>query len=92
VAKVTALRPVVGSELWLLAVIAAANAVLGVAVYVRWLRALLATPEERADEATRVAVQTVRAHPATLVAVGFAAVSLVVTSLSPQLILGLMGS
>jgi len=31
-------------------------------------------------------------HPATLVAVGFAAVSLVLTSLSPQLILGLMGS
>jgi len=92
VAKVTALRPVVGSELWLLAVIAAANAVLGVAVYVRWLRALLVTPEERADEATRVAVQTVRAHPATLVAVGFAAVALVVTSLSPQLILGLMGT
>ena len=92
VAKVTALRPVVGSELWLLAVIAAANAVLGVAVYVRWLRAILATPDERADERTRVAVETVRAHPATLVAVGFAAVSLVLTSLSPQLILGLMGS
>jgi len=92
VAKVTALRPVVGSELWLLAVIAAANAVLGVAVYVRWLRALLTPADERADEKTRVAVETVRAHPATLVAVGFAAVSLVVTSLSPQLILGLMGS
>ncbi|MEO8518168.1 MAG: NADH-quinone oxidoreductase subunit N [Dermatophilaceae bacterium] len=92
VAKVTALRPVVGSELWLLAVIAAANAVLGVAVYVRWLRALLTPTDERADEKTRVAVETVRAHPATLVAVGFAAVSLVVTSLSPQLILGLMGS
>ncbi|MEP7034604.1 MAG: NADH-quinone oxidoreductase subunit N [Dermatophilaceae bacterium] len=92
VAKVTAFRPVVGSELWLLAVIAAANAVLGVAVYVRWLRAVLATSEERADEKTRVAVETVRAHPATLVAVGFAAVALVLTSLSPQLILGLMGS
>src|SRR5665811_969335 len=92
VAKVTALRPVVGSELWLLAVIAAANAVLGVAVYVRWLRALLATPDERPDGAAAGAGRGVKAHPATLVAVGFAAVSLVLTSISPQLILGMMGS
>src|SRR5450759_4332899 len=92
VAKVTALRPVVGSELWLLAVIAAANAVLGVAVYVRWLRALLATPDAQPNGAAAGAVRGVKAHPATLVAVGFAAVSLVLTSISPQLILGLMGS
>ena len=92
VAKVTALRPVVGSALWLLAVIAAANAVLGVAVYVRWLRALLAPPERGVDGAVAVVARAVRVHPATLVAVGFAAVSLVLTSLSPQLILGLMGS
>jgi len=92
VAKVTALRPVVGSELWLLAVIAAANAVLGVAVYVRWLRAILATPEQGVDGDVAVVARAVRVHPATLVAVGFAAVSLVLTSLSPQLILGLMGS
>jgi NADH-quinone oxidoreductase subunit N len=92
VAKVTALRPVVGSELWLLAVIAAANAVLGVAVYVRWLRAILATPEQGVDGAVPVSRRVLRVHPATLVAVGFAAVSLVLTSLSPQLILGLMGS
>ncbi len=92
VAKVTALRPVVGSALWLLAVIAAANAVLGVAVYVRWLRALLAPPERGVDGAAAVVARAVRVHPATLVAVGFAAVSLVLTSLSPQLILGLMGS
>ncbi len=92
VAKVTALRPVVGSELWLLAVIAAANAVLGVAVYVRWLRAILATPEQGVDGTVPVSHRVLRVHPATLVAVGFAAVSLVLTSLSPQLILGLMGS
>ena len=92
VAKVTALRPVVGSALWLLAVIAAANAVLGVAVYVRWLRALLAPPDRGVDGAAAVVARAVRVHPATLVAVGFAAVSLVLTSLSPQLILGLMGS
>ena len=92
VAKVTALRPVVGSQLWLLAVIAAANAVLGVAVYVRWLRAILATPEPGVAGAVPAGRRVLRVHPATLVAVGFAAVSLVLTSLSPQLILGLMGS
>ena len=105
VAKVVALRPVVASELWLLAVVAAVNAVLGVAVYLRWLLAVLATPDApdgvsagpdgvSAGPAgvSPVAVRVVRAHPATLVAVGFAAVALVLTSLSPQLILGLLGS
>ena len=96
VAKVTALRPVVASELWLLAVVAAVNAVLGVAVYLRWLRAVLASPDAPpdagSDGAVPVAARTLRAHPATLVAVGFAAVALVLTSVSPQLILGLLGS
>jgi NADH-quinone oxidoreductase subunit N len=94
VAKVSALRPVVASELWLLAVVAAANAVLGVAVYLRWLRAVLASPDAPPDKApdgaAAVAARAVRAHPATLVAVGFAAVALVVTSVGPQLILGLL--
>ena len=96
VAKVTALRPVVGSELWLLAVVAAVNAVLGVAVYLRWLRAALtapdALPQPRPDGVPAVRVRVLRAHPATLVAVGFAAIVLVVTSVNPQLILGLLGS
>ena len=136
VAKVTVLRPVVSSELWLLAVIAAANAVLGVAVYVRWLRAILATPDaadagpERARESVLVTAgpaspdagpdgerqsallnpggpaspdaepygaapvpgRAARPHPATLVAVSLSAVALVVTSLNPQLVLGLLGS
>jgi NADH-quinone oxidoreductase subunit N len=95
VAKVAALRPVVASELWLLAVVAAVNAVLGVAVYLRWLRAVLASPDAPPDAApdgaAPVAARAVRAHPATLVAVGFAAVALVLTSLSPQLVLGLLG-
>jgi NADH-quinone oxidoreductase subunit N len=96
VAKVTALRPVVGSELWLLAVVAAVNAVLGVAVYLRWLRAALtapdALPQAGPDGVPAVRVRVLRAHPATLVAVGFAAIVLVVTSVNPQLILGLLGS
>jgi NADH-quinone oxidoreductase subunit N len=104
VAKVAALRPVVSSELWLLAIVAAVNALLGVAVYLRWLLTVISTPDASAqapspavpdgvvpDGAAPVAARAVRAHPATLVAVGLTAVTLVVTSLSPQLLLGLLG-
>ncbi|MBE3074258.1 MAG: NADH/ubiquinone/plastoquinone [Actinobacteria bacterium] len=100
VAKVAALRPVVTSELWLLAVVAAVNAVLGVAVYLRWLLTVIssrdtseqASPVVAPQGAAPVAAQAVRVHPATLVAVGFAAVTLVLTSLSPELLVGLLGS
>lgn len=75
VGKVAALRPVV-SEGWIwLAVIAAANAVLGVAVYTRWLRPVITTgtpegvlapslDEVRAGEAPAAAPPTgvVRVH------------------------------
>jgi len=108
VAKVAALGPVVTSELWWLAVIAAANAVLGVAVYLRWLLTIISTPDVvtthevistpdfEAPAAVPqvpapVAVLAVRVHPATLVAVGFSAVAVVLTSLSPQLLVGLLG-
>jgi NADH-quinone oxidoreductase subunit N len=104
VAKVAALGPVVSSKLWLLGVIAAINAVLGVAVYLRWLLIIISTPDTPAqpvpaavpDGAGSVAVATlaltaVRVHPATLVAVGFTAVALVATSLSPQMLLGFFG-
>ncbi|WP_151525957.1 proton-conducting transporter transmembrane domain-containing protein [Serinicoccus kebangsaanensis] len=37
VAKVVALRPVLGDETWWLAVVAALNVALGIAVYLRWL-------------------------------------------------------
>jgi NADH-quinone oxidoreductase subunit N len=99
IAKVTALRPVVTSELWFLAVIAAVNALLGVAVYLRWLINIISTPDLSGqtlapavpDGVVPVAVHAVRVHPATLVAVGFAAVALVLTSLSPQMLMGLLG-
>ena len=99
VAKVVALRPVVTSELWLLAIVAAVNAVLGVAVYLRWLLIVVSTPDASAQAAPLavpggagpVAVPAVRVHPATLVAVGLSAVALVLTSLNPQLLLGLLG-
>jgi NADH-quinone oxidoreductase subunit N len=94
VAKVAALRPVVTSELWLLAVVAAVNAVLGVAVYLRWLFTVISSREdvEQAPGVVSGVAQGVRVHPATLVAVGFAAVALVVTSVSPELLVGLLGS
>jgi len=38
-----------------------------------------------------VAARAIRAHPATLVAVGLTAVALVLTSLSPQMLLGMLG-
>ena len=99
VAKVAALRPVVDSELWLLAVIAAFNAVLGVAVYLRWLLVVISTSDPAAkvpapavpDDVSPVAATVARVHPATLVAVGFTAVALVVTSLSPQTLVGMLG-
>jgi NADH-quinone oxidoreductase subunit N len=100
VAKVAALGPVVSSKLWLLAVIAAVNAVLGVAVYLRWLLTVVSSSDAQvqasapaAPERGSVAVaQAARVHPATLVAVGSTAVLLVLTSLSPQMLLGLLGS
>jgi NADH-quinone oxidoreductase subunit N len=53
VGKVTALRPVVAEGWVWLAVIAAVNAVIGVAVYLRWLRAVITGPEvSRAPEAS----------------------------------------
>lgn len=94
VAKVVALRPVVSGQLWALAVIAAVNAVLGVAVYLRWLRVVLQRPEPAgstgpASEAP-TAVGWRSWHPAHVVAVAAAFAALVLTSLAPQLLLGLL--
>lgn len=62
VAKIVALRPVLGDGTWWLAVVAALNIALGVAVYVRWLSvvvgpagaaavpAVAATRDEKPDE------------------------------------------
>jgi NADH-quinone oxidoreductase subunit N len=101
VAKVAALRPVVTSELWVLAVVAAFNAVLGVAVYLRWLLTIISSREGVTPLAARVVpagpgataavAQAVRAHPATLAAVGLTAVALILTSLNPEMLVGLLG-
>jgi NADH-quinone oxidoreductase subunit N len=87
VAKVVALRPVVADGLWLLALIAVANAVLGIAVYVRWLAVLL-RDTGAPGEAAAASTATV-SRPA-LAALVLGLVALVATSLMPQLLLGLL--
>lgn len=93
VGKITALRPVV-AEGWIwLAVIAAANAVIGVAVYLRWLRAVITAPADAAD--------TARAHggggalarrrPVMVAGLVLASAVLVVVSVQPDLLLRLLG-
>ena len=91
VAKVVALRPVVADGLWLLAVVAAGNAVLGVAVYLRWLRLLLGPvpgedvvgePVGRADRHARGRPPPGPPRGARRGAADFAA--LVLTSLAPE--------
>jgi NADH-quinone oxidoreductase subunit N len=84
VAKVMAVRPVVDAELWVIALVAAVNVALGVAYYVRWA-ALLVTEPIGAAPRWRVTV-------AEGVALGGSAAALVVVSVAPQLIAGLVPS
>ncbi|MGB5952498.1 MAG: hypothetical protein WBG57_08315, partial [Ornithinimicrobium sp.] len=51
VAKVVVIRPVAGEGMWWLAVVAALNVALGIAVYLRWIT-VLATRAERQDALT----------------------------------------
>ena len=100
IGKVVALRPVLAEGWWVVAVLAAANAVLGVAVYLRWVRVLL-LPADQATSAARPAEETgrtgtatltrVRTHPSHLVALGVGSAVLVVGSVQPELLLGLLG-
>jgi NADH-quinone oxidoreductase subunit N len=86
VAKVVALRPVVAEELWALALVAVANAVIGVAVYLRWFAVMFQEPAAGAEPA-RGARPEGRGPLAALALTGTA---LVLTSLAPQLLLGLL--
>jgi NADH-quinone oxidoreductase subunit N len=79
-AKVAALRPAVDAGLWWLAVVAVVNAVIGIAVYVRWVALLLVEPDGRPD--------VPEAGTGPLVAVACGAAVLVATSIAPQLLLG----
>ena len=93
VGKITALGPVV-AEGWIwLAVIAAANAVLGVAVYLRWLRAVITAPADavdtpRAHEGGRALA---RRRPVMVAGLVLASAVLVVVSVQPDLLLRLLG-
>jgi NADH-quinone oxidoreductase subunit N len=82
-AKVVAIGPVAGGRLWTLAIIAALNAMLGVAVYLRWLRILFGVRKDP-DQADAL-------HPVHRVLVVAGACALVVTSIAPQSLLQIVG-
>ncbi len=82
-AKVFALRPVVDAGLWWLVVVAVGNAVLGIAVYARWVAVLVAPRGDRLPVGPPVA--------GVRVAVVAGSAVLAVTSVAPQLVLGLLG-
>lgn len=105
VAKIVALKPVVAGGVWWLVVIALLNAVLGVAVYLRWIAAMfapVATPapenDDVSEEAAAVAALsgnepelTPLPRPKKVYGVLAALVSLAVvtTSLAPNVLLAL---
>lgn len=95
VGKIVALRPVLAEGWWVVAVLAAINAVLGVAVYLRWVRVLVqdvgATAEPGPGRTSAPGMPGRRMHPSHAVALGIGTTLLVVGSVQPQLLLGLLG-
>ncbi len=87
-AKVVAMKPIVGVQLWPLAVVAVVAAVLGIAVYVRWVAVLFAGPEPEAGGQTLVVGS---AGAGNLTVLGIGTLVLVAMSVLPQLLLGLLG-
>jgi NADH-quinone oxidoreductase subunit N len=85
IGKVVALRPVLAEGWWVVAVLAAVNAVLGVAVYLRWLRVLLEPPVSGPVQ------RPMRLHPSHAVALALGTLALVVLSVQPQILLGRLG-
>lgn len=83
VAKVLSLKPVAGDRIWALALIAAVNAMLGVAVYLRWLLIVVGR--------RKVVAEPGRIHPVHRTVVVLGLVVMVVTSFGPQLLLGVVG-
>jgi NADH-quinone oxidoreductase subunit N len=92
VGKITALRPVVAEGWVWLAVVAAVNAVLGVAVYLRWVRAVITAPAG-ATEPSRGgrSLAAPRRRPAVVAGLVLASAVLVVVSVQPDLLLRLLG-
>lgn len=97
VGKVVALRPVVAEGWVWLAGIAAANAVLGVAVYLRWLRPIVSSPDASSPDASSAAapggaaVQRRRGSRVAVVGLVLSAAVLVVVSVQPDVLLRLLG-
>jgi NADH-quinone oxidoreductase subunit N len=81
-AKVVAIKPIVGASLWPLAAVAAINVALGIFYYLRWA-SLMFTP-------ARGRAITWRVRPFEGVAIGAAAASAVALSVWPQAIAGLL--
>ena len=88
VAKVVALRPVVAQGQWLLALVAVANAVVGIAVYLRWFAVLLRDPDPQ-EAADHGLLGGPVARPL-LAALVLSGTVLVATSVLPQLLVGLL--
>ena len=86
-AKVVAMKPIVGVQLWPLAIVAVVAAVLGIAVYVRWVAVLFAGPEPEAGGETLVVRS---AGVGNLAVLGIGTLVLVAMSILPQLLLGLL--
>ncbi len=86
VAKVGALRPVLAEGWWLLALGVAVNVVLGVAVYFRWFKVLLADGAPAGAPAVPE-----RAHPSVTLAIVIGSVVLLVLSVLPDLLGGRLG-
>lgn len=84
IAKVVALHPITDSRQWWLVVVAVANAMLGVAVYLRWIRQLYLAGDQDAPS------RDLRPHGLHLLLVSVGTLALVVVSLDPQLLLGLL--
>lgn len=81
VAKVVALRPVAGEGVWWLAVVAALNVALGIAVYLRWLAVVVSRRPEDAAEFVPVVPRSERwTHR---VVIGVLSLLLVAGSLAP---------
>jgi NADH-quinone oxidoreductase subunit N len=86
VAKVLALGPAVDAGLWALVAVAVVAVVIGIAVYLRWLAVLVGAPG-----AGGAAAASVPRAPSTRVVLVLGAAVLVVTSVLPHALLGLLG-
>lgn len=84
VAKVFVFEPLVAEGRWSFVVLAALNAVLGVAVYLRWVWALFAAAPATVDHDGE------RSHPLHLAVVLVGGVALLAVSINPQFLLGLV--